>query len=63
MKLADNQPDNVCFDCGEQWGLRPLKTGESHRVWIDKCDVCNDLKPVCDASEYGYMQIGWDAVK
>ncbi len=55
MKLADEQPDNVCFDCGEKWGA-----GESHRVWIDQCDVCLKLTAVADASEYGYMKEGGD---
>ncbi len=63
MKLADEQPDNVCFDCGEQWGLRPLKNGESHRIWIDQCDVCSRLTAVADSSEYGYMKEGWDGKK
>jgi hypothetical protein len=60
VKLADEQPDNVCFDCGEKWGAIPMKTGESHRIWIDQCDVCLKLTAVADASEYGYMKEGWD---
>jgi hypothetical protein len=60
VKLADEQPDNVCFDCGEKWGAIPMKTGENHRVWIDQCDVCLKFTAVADASEYGYMKEGWD---
>jgi hypothetical protein len=30
---------------------------------VDRCDVCNDVRAVCDSSEYGYMKIGWDEVK
>jgi hypothetical protein len=60
MKLAQEQPDNVCFECGEKWGVHKLKSNESHRVWIDQCDVCLKLKAVADASEYGYLKEGWD---
>ena len=48
MKLADEQPDNVCFDCGDKWGSHPIKNGENHRVWIDQCDVCLKLKNKLD---------------
>jgi len=63
VKLADEQPDNVCFDCGEKWGSHHIKNGENHRVWIDQCDVCLRLTAVADASEYGYMKEGWDGNK
>jgi len=63
VKLADEQPDNVCFDCGEKWGSHPIKNGENHRVWIDQCDVCLRLTAVADVSEYGYMKEGWDGNK
>jgi hypothetical protein len=63
VKLADEQPDNVCFDCGEKWGSHSIKNGENHRVWIDQCDVCLRLTAVADASEYGYMKEGWDGNK
>lgn len=62
MRLADEQPDNVCFDCGDKWGSHPMN-GESHRVWIDQCDVCLKLTAVADASEYGYLKEGWDGDK
>jgi hypothetical protein len=34
-----------------------------YRIWVDKCDVCSDLRAVCDASEYGYLKEGWDGGK
>ena len=63
MRLANEQPDNVCFTCGKEWGLHPLKTSESHRIWIDQCDVCLKLTAVADAADYGYMKEGWDGNK
>ena len=60
MRLADEQPDNVCISCGDKWGMHKLKNSESHRIWIDQCDVCWRLKPVADVSEYGYLKEGWD---
>jgi hypothetical protein len=60
MRLADNQPDNVCLDCGAKWGAHKLKEYESHRIWVDKCDVCSKLGAVADSSEYGYLREGWD---
>ena len=63
MHLSDNQPDNVCLDCGKKWGAHTLKSSESHRIWLDKCDVCSNLAAVADASEYGYLKEGWDGEK
>jgi hypothetical protein len=63
VRLADEQPDNVCFECGKAWGTHPLKSSENHRSWIDQCDVCLKLTAVADASEYGYMKEGWDGNK
>lgn len=60
MRLANEQPDNVCLECGSKWGTHKLKNTESHRIWIDQCDVCLKLTAVADASEYGYMKEGWD---
>lgn len=62
MKLAQEQPDDVCSDCGSKWGAHRPKDHE-YRIWIDTCDVCKDLRAVSDVSEYGYMQVGWDNVK
>jgi hypothetical protein len=60
VRLANEQPDNVCLECGSKWGQHKLKSSESHRIWIDQCDVCLRLTAVADASEYGYMKEGWD---
>ncbi|NBT61392.1 MAG: hypothetical protein EBT02_06395 [Planctomycetia bacterium] len=60
MHLADEQPENVCISCGEKWGTHHLKNTESHRIWIDQCDVCLKLRPVADVSEYGFLREGWD---
>jgi hypothetical protein len=60
VRLANEQPDNVCLECGSKWGTHKLKNTESHRIWIDQCDVCLRLTAVADASEYGYMKEGWD---
>jgi hypothetical protein len=60
VRLANEQPDNVCLECGSKWGTHSLKNSESHRIWIDQCDVCLKLTAVADASEYGYMKEGWD---
>jgi hypothetical protein len=62
MKLAQEQPDNVCSPCGSTWGVHKPKD-HYYRIWIDKCDVCLDLRAVCDASEFGYLKEGWDGNK
>lgn len=62
MKLAQEQPDNVCSPCGSAWGVHKLKDHQ-YRIWVDKCDVCLDLRAVCDASEFGYLKEGWDGQK
>jgi hypothetical protein len=62
MKLANQQPDNVCSECGQKWGIHRPKDHQ-YRIWVDCCDICNDLRAVCDSSEYGYMKTGWDEVK
>ena len=62
MKLAQEQPDNVCSLCGGTWGVHKPKDHQ-YRIWIDKCDVCLDLRAVCDASEFGYLKEGWDGNK
>lgn len=62
MKLAQQQPDNVCSECGAKWGTHRPKDHQ-YRIWVDQCDVCSDLRAVCDSSEYGYMKTGWDEVK
>ena len=63
MKLAQEQPDNVCLACGDIWGAHKLKSSESHRIWVDRCDVCLDTRAVADASEFGYLKEGWDGGK
>jgi hypothetical protein len=62
MKLAQQQPDSVCSECGTKWGTHRPKDHQ-YRIWVDKCDVCSDLRAVCDASEYGYLKEGWDGGK
>ena len=62
MRLAQDQPDNVCTDCGKQWGSEKPRHHD-YRVWLDTCDVCNKLTAVCDASEYRYLKEGWDGKK
>jgi hypothetical protein len=59
MKLANQQPDNVCSECGKKWGIHRPKD-HHYRIWVDRCDVCFDTRAVCDASEYGYLKEGWD---
>jgi hypothetical protein len=62
MKLAQEQPDNVCSDCGAKWGIHKPKNHE-YRIWIDLCDVCSNTRAVIDASEFGYLKEGWDGGK
>ena len=62
MKLAQEQPDNVCSPCGNTWGVHKPKDHQ-YRIWVDKCDVCLDLRAVCDALEFGYLKEGWDGQK
>lgn len=59
MRLADNQPDNICHDCGVLWGNEKPKHHQC-RTWIDTCDVCKQLRAIVDVSEWGYLKQGWD---
>jgi hypothetical protein len=62
MKLAQEQPDSVCSPCGNTWGVHRPKD-HKYRMWVDKCDVCLDTRPLCDVSEFGYLKEGWDGQK
>jgi hypothetical protein len=62
MRLAQEQPDNVCFDCGIKWGSEKPRNHD-YRVWLDTCDVCNKLTAVSDAAEYKYLKVGWDGAE
>jgi hypothetical protein len=62
MKLAQEQPDDVCSECGYKWGVHRPKNHE-YRIWVDRCNVCGDLRAVSDASEFGYLKEGWDGGK
>jgi hypothetical protein len=59
MRLADEQPDTICHNCGVLWGTEKPKNHE-YRCWIDICDVCLNLKAVVDVSEWGYLKKGWN---
>lgn len=64
--ISTKQPDWVCFDCGEQWG-RWYEDGEyfgpsphystNH---MGKCSVCEQVKSVTEARDYGFLRKGWD---
>lgn len=59
MRLAQDQPDSICSDCGKKWGLERPKYHD-YRIWIDTCDVCKKMSAVCDVAEYKYLKEGWD---
>lgn len=44
-----------CSDCGDKYGT--YRAGISS-VWESKCDVCDEIKPVTEARDYGYLQRG-----
>lgn len=60
-----NQPEWVCSDCGQQWGLW-WEVGkyigpEPHvaTFHLNKCDVCSQQKSVTEARDFGYLRKGW----
>jgi hypothetical protein len=49
------QAYQVCGDCGIKYGVYSVGCSS---VWEDKCDVCNEIKPVTEARDYGYLITG-----
>lgn len=45
----------VCNDCGNEYGEYSVGCS-SH--WTGKCDVCEQIKPVTEARDYGYLERG-----
>jgi hypothetical protein len=49
------QAYQVCNDCGTKYGVYSVGCSS---VWEDKCDVCNEIKLVTEARDYGYLITG-----
>jgi hypothetical protein len=49
------QAYQVCDDCGTKYGVYSV---DCSSIWEDKCDVCNEIKPVTEARDYGYLITG-----
>jgi len=45
----------VCNDCGTKYGTYNVGCS-SH--WTGKCDVCEEVKPVTESRDYGYLAKG-----
>lgn len=45
----------VCHDCGTKYGS--YSAGCSSR-WIERCDVCGEIKAVTEARDYNYLREG-----
>jgi len=45
----------VCNDCGNKYGEYSVGCS-SH--WVAKCDVCEEIKPVTEARDFGYLEKG-----
>lgn len=59
------QPDWVCRDCGKKWGLwwdsnnysGPVQHSATYHN--GKCGVCQEMKDVTEARDYGYLKENW----
>jgi hypothetical protein len=45
----------VCSDCGSKYGVYSVGCSS---VWVEKCDVCDEEKPVTEARDYAYLITG-----
>lgn len=45
----------VCSDCGSKYGVHSVGCSS---IWMDKCDVCDEKKPVTEARDYAYLITG-----
>jgi len=69
IKIAKNQPQWVCWFCGEQYGLyyqlelkevlsREQKRCSTYHEGV--CGVCLETKTVTEPRDYGYLLPGWE---
>jgi len=67
--IAAQQPEWVCDDCGREWGrwydnnsyFGPAKHCATYHV--NRCEVCNQEKPVTEARDYGFLRKGWKKIQ
>jgi hypothetical protein len=45
----------VCSECGDKFGVYSVGCSS---IWMDKCDVCEQKKPVTEARDYAYLITG-----
>ena len=50
----------VCSDCGSKYGVYSVGCSS---VWVEKCDVCSEEKPVTEARDYAYLITGIRKIK
>ena len=46
---------NTCFDCGKEFGVYSVGCSS---VYESKCDVCEQIKPITEVRDFGYMRKG-----
>ena len=54
LKILRNA-DVCCIDCGNKYG--EPRDGESS-MWVAKCNVCGEEKPVTETRDYRYLAKG-----
>jgi len=57
--ISQNQPKNVCFECGKYWGAK-LSIGNLSNIQMGVCNVCNEFGSVTTPFDFGYLKDGWD---
>jgi hypothetical protein len=45
----------TCFDCGKTYGVYSVGCSS---VYEAKCDVCEQIKPITEARDFGYFVTG-----
>ena len=50
----------VCSDCGSKYGVYSVGCSS---VWVEKCDVCDEEKPVTESRDYAYLITGIRKIK
>lgn len=53
-----DQPDWVCFGCGERYGRNPTPT-HAMTCHENECGVCGEIKTVTEARDFGFLYMDW----
>jgi hypothetical protein len=52
-------PQWICLDCGVKYGKH--KTTGYIATWhMERCGICNQLKPCTEPRDFGHLKEGWN---